>query len=154
MISSAGPRSAFLAHTHTIAQILGLLDALAGIFARLEAIEDLLPTPNLLTRRESAVSQDIEIPDFIDVFPSARLPADFDPQSLSEGKADKLPRPPGLLPAIHDATVVPIAVPLPRPEPSAGNVFQNTTNVPPLVSGGSNSGVSCSMLTKRAGIPS
>ena len=136
VISSAGPRSAFLAHTHTIAQILGLLDALAGIFARLEAIEDLLPTPNLLTRRDSAVSQDIEIPDFTDVFPSARLPAGFDPKSLSEGKADKLPRPPGLLPAIHDATVVPIAVPLPRPEPSAGNVFQNTTNVPLLVPGG------------------
>ncbi len=136
VISSAGPRSAFLAHTHTIAQILGLLDALAGIFARLEAIEDLLPTPNLLTRRDSAVSQDIEIPDFTDVFPSARLPADFDPKSLSEGKTDKLPRPAGLLPAIHDATVVPIAVPLPRPEPNAGNVFQNTTNVPLLVPGG------------------
>ncbi len=135
VISSAGPRSAFLAHTHTMAQILGLLDALAGVYARLEAIEDLLPTPNLLTRRES-VSQDIEIPDFTDVFPSARLPVDFDPKSLSEGKADKLPRPAGLLPAIHDATVVPIAVPLPRPEPSAGNVFQNTTNVPLLVPGG------------------
>jgi len=135
VISSAGPRSAFLAHTHTMAQILGLLDALAGVYARLEAIEDLLPTPNLFTRRES-VSQDIEIPDFTDVFPSARLPVDFDPKSLSEGKADKLPRPAGLLPAIHDATVVPIAVPLPRPEPSAGNVFQNTTNVPLLVPGG------------------
>ena len=135
VISSAGPRSAFLAHTHTMAQILGLLDALAGVYARLEAIEDLLPTPNLLTRRER-VSQDIEIPDFTDVFPSARLPGDFDPKSLSEGKADKLPRPAGLLPAIHDATVVPIAVPLPRPEPSAGNVFQNTTNVPLLVPGG------------------
>ncbi len=135
VISSAGPRSAFLAHTHTMAQILGLLDALGGVYARLEAIEDLLPTPNLLTRRES-VSQDIEIPDFTDVFPSARLPGDFDPKSLSEGKADKLPRPAGLLPAVHDATVVPIAVPLPRPEPSAGNVFQNTTNVPLLVPGG------------------
>lgn len=136
VISSAGPSSAFLAHTHTMAQILGLLDALAGVYARLEAIEDLLPTPNLLTRRDAAVSQDIEIPDFTDVFPNARMPADFDPKSLSEGKVDKLPRPAGLLPAIHDPTVVPIAVPLPRPEQSAGNVFQNTTNVPLLVPGG------------------
>jgi hypothetical protein len=136
VLSTAGPRSAFLAHTHTMAQILGLLDALAGVYARLENIEDLLPTPNLLTRREDNVSQDIEIPDRTEVFPSARLPADFDPKSLSEGKTDKLPRPPGLLPAIHDATVVPIAVPLPRPEPNAGNVFQNTTNVPLLVPGG------------------
>ena len=136
VLSTAGPRSAFLAHTHTMAQILGLLDALAGVYARLENIEDLLPTPNLLTRREDNVSQDIEIPDRTEVFPSARLPADFDPKSLSEGKTDKLPRPAGLLPAIHDATVVPIAVPLPRPETNAGNVFQNTTNVPLLVPGG------------------
>lgn len=136
VISSAGPRSAFLVHTHTMAQILGLLDALAGVYARLEAIEDLLPTPNLLTRRDDTVSQDIEIPDFTEVFPGARLPKDFDPKSVAEGKTDKLPRPAGLLPAIHDATVVPIAVPLPRPETNAGNVFQNTTNVPLLVPGG------------------
>ena len=133
VISSAGPRSAFLAHTHTIAQILGLLDALAGIYSRLEAIEDLLPTPNLLTRREGAVSQDIEIPDRTEVFPGARLPADFDPKSVSEGKTDKLPRPAGLLPAIHDATVVPITVPLPSAAANAGNVFQNTTGNPLLV---------------------
>ncbi len=136
VLSSAGPRSAFQAHTHTIAQILGLLDALAGIYARLEAIEDLLPTPNFFGDRENKEPQAIEIPDFIDVFPSARLPADFNVKELSEGKTDKLPRAPGLLPAIHDATVVPIAVPLPRPEPSAGNVFQNTTNTPLLVPGG------------------
>ncbi len=135
-LSTAGPRSAFLAHTHTIAQILGLLDALAGIYARLEHIEDLLPTPNFFGDRESAGPQEIEIPDFIDVFPSARLPADFNVKELAEGKTSKLPRPPGLLPAIHDATVVPIAVPLPRPEPSAGNVFQNNTNTPLLVPGG------------------
>jgi hypothetical protein len=135
-LSTAGPRSAFLAHTHTIAQIVGLLDALAGIYARLEHIEDLLPTPNFFGDRENADPQEIEIPDFIDVFPSARLPADFNVKELAEGKTGKLPRAPGLLPAIHDATVVPIAVPLPRPEPSAGNVFQNTTNTPLLVPGG------------------
>ncbi len=136
VISSAGPRSAFLAHTHTMEQIVGLLDALANVTARLEAIEDLLPTPNLLTRRDNEVAQAIVIPDVIDVFPSGRLPADFDPKSLGDGKTDKLPRPPGLLPAIHDATVVPITVPLPRPEPNVGNVFQNTTDVPLLVPGG------------------
>jgi hypothetical protein len=135
-LSTAGPRSAFQAHTHTIQQILGLLDALAGIYARLEHIEDLLPTPNFFGDRERAEPQEIEIPDWFDLFPSARLPADFDPKSVSEGKADDLPRPPGLLPAIHDATVVPIATPLPSPAANAGNVFQNTTNTPLLVPGG------------------
>ena len=38
VISSAGPRSAFLAHTHTMAQILGLLDALAGVDARCDPL--------------------------------------------------------------------------------------------------------------------
>ena len=135
-LSTAGPRSAFLAHTHTIAQILGLLDALAGIYARIEHIEDLLPTPNFFGDREKSTPQAIEIPDFLDVFPNARLPAGFNVKELAEGKADKLPRAPGLLPAIHDATIVPIGVPLPRPEPSAGNVFQNATNTPLLVPGG------------------
>jgi hypothetical protein len=136
VISSAGPRSAFLAHTHTMAQIIGLLDALAGVYARLEAIESLLPTPNLLARRASGLSQEITIPDRTEAFPSARLPADFDPKSLAEGKTDKLPRPPGLLPAIHDATVAPITVPLPRADANTGNVFQNTTPAPLLVPGG------------------
>ena len=55
--------SAFLAHTHTMAQIIGLLDALASIYARLEHIEVLLPhvTPGVVTDR--AKPRDIEIPD-------------------------------------------------------------------------------------------
>ncbi len=136
VLSTAGPRSAFLAHTHTMAQIIGLLDALAAVYARLEHIEDLLPTPNFFGDREKGKPQDIEIPDFTDLFPSARLPANFNVKDISEGKTDKLPRAPGLLPAIHDATVVPISVPLPRPEANAGNVFQNTTSNPLLVPGG------------------
>ncbi len=40
VIPSAGPRSAFLAHTHTMAQILGLLDALAGVYSRLDVLRD------------------------------------------------------------------------------------------------------------------
>ena len=62
VISSAGPRSAFLAHTHTMAQIVGLLDALAAIYVRLEHIEDLLPTPNFFGDREKSTPQGVEIP--------------------------------------------------------------------------------------------
>ena len=74
-------------------QILGLLDALAGIYARLEAIEDLLPTPNFFGDRENKEPQAIEIPDYIDVFPSARLHPDLKEKERYEGKTDKLPRP-------------------------------------------------------------
>ena len=43
MISSAGPTSAFQAHTHTIAQVVSLQDYLNTLNDRMTAIEDILP---------------------------------------------------------------------------------------------------------------
>ena len=43
MISSAGPTSAFLAHTHTIAQIVSLQDTLNTLGTRLSTLENVLP---------------------------------------------------------------------------------------------------------------
>ncbi len=43
MISSAGPTSAFQAHTHTIAQIVGLQDALNSLGTRVGDLESVLP---------------------------------------------------------------------------------------------------------------
>ncbi|NDB97133.1 MAG: hypothetical protein EBZ78_13420, partial [Verrucomicrobia bacterium] len=43
MISSAGPTSAFLAHTHTIAQIIDLQDTLNSLGTRLGNLENVLP---------------------------------------------------------------------------------------------------------------
>ena len=78
----------------------------------------------------------IEIPSRIELFPG-RLPADFDVKKLTEAKEQvTLPRPPGLLPAIHDATIEPIGVPLPAAASKAGNVFRNDTTTPLLVPGG------------------
>ncbi len=136
VLSTAGPRSAFLAHTHTMAQILGLLDALAGVYARLEAIEDLLPTSVLARRESSTQPLEIEIPEATLFFPSGRLPADFDPKSLDGDEPVVLPRAPGLLPAIHDATVVAVATLPASITASAGNVFRNTSGVPLLIPGG------------------
>ena len=136
VLSSAGPRSAFQAHTHTMAQILGLLDALAGVYARLEAIEDLLPTAMFARRESSTQPVEIEIPDVTLLFPSGRLPADFDPKTLDGDKAVALPRAPGLLPAIHDATVVNVSALPASIGASAGNVFRNTNVTPLLVPGG------------------
>ena len=130
VITSAGPISAFLAHTHTMAQIIGLLDALAGIYARLEHIEDLLPhvTPGVLTER--AKPRDIEIPDKSEVYPgrfTANGGSSADPSKLKPG---------GLLPAIHDATVANIAIPLPDVLANAGNVFVNNTGADIPIPGG------------------
>ena len=76
MISSAGPTSAFQAHTHTIAQVVDLQDTLNAIGTRLTTLENVLPngvgiinqsgvntTPLTMTipaRSEVLFTQDIE----------------------------------------------------------------------------------------------
>jgi hypothetical protein len=76
MISSAGPTSAFQAHTHTIAQVVNLQDTLNEIGTRLTTLENVLPngvgiinqsgvntTPLTMTipaRSEVLFTQDIE----------------------------------------------------------------------------------------------
>jgi len=76
MISSAGPTSAFQAHTHTIAQVVDLQDTLNAIGTRLNTLENVLPngvgiinqsgvntTPLSMTipaRSEVLFTQDIE----------------------------------------------------------------------------------------------
>lgn len=76
MISSAGPTSAFQAHTHTIAQVVDLQDTLNAIGTRLNTLENVLPngvgiinqsgvntTPLTMTipaRSEVLFTQDIE----------------------------------------------------------------------------------------------
>jgi hypothetical protein len=76
MISSAGPTSAFQAHTHTIAQVVDLQDTLNALGTRLNTLENVLPngvgiinqsgvntTPLTMTipaRSEVLFTQDIE----------------------------------------------------------------------------------------------
>lgn len=43
MISSAGPTSAFLAHTHTVAQVVSLQDLLNSLSNRVDVVENILP---------------------------------------------------------------------------------------------------------------
>ena len=135
VLSSAGPRSAFLAHTHTMAQIVGLLDALLAVYARLEAIEDLLPYVNPALPTIESKPIEITIPDQTEIFPG-RLLANADATLKSDNLPTTLPRAAGLLPAIHDATVVPIGVPLPAAATRAGEVFRNDTGAPFFIAGG------------------
>jgi hypothetical protein len=60
MISSAGPTSAFLAHTHTIAQVVSLQDQLNSLGSRLASVEDILPATGISS--SSSVTQPYEIP--------------------------------------------------------------------------------------------
>ena len=60
IISSAGPTSAFQAHTHTIAQVVSLQDQLNSLSNRLAAVEDVLPASGISS--SSSVTQPYEIP--------------------------------------------------------------------------------------------
>ena len=135
-ISTAGPKSVFARHTHTISEIIGLEDALFALGSRVAAIEDLLPKVQPTLPSGSSQPIEIQIPDKSEVFPG-RLPSGFDPKSLSSGSSTTaMPRAAGLLPAIHNVTVLPITVPLPPAAANAGKVFQNNTATPLLVPGG------------------
>ena len=135
-ITAAGPKSAFQDHHHSIGQIDGLEDALNALGLRVTAIENLLPSVNPAARSgtDTTKSMEIEIPDRAEMFPG-KFAADFDPASAAnDGKS--LPKPAGLLPAIHDPTVDPITVPLAAASAMEGLVFANWTGADVLVPGG------------------
>lgn len=135
-ITAAGPKSAFQAHHHSIGQIDGLDDALTALGLRVTAIEDLLPAVNPAARSgtDTDKSLEIEIPDRAEMFPG-RFAADFDAESAAaDGK--NLPKPAGLLPAIHDAVLEPVVVPLALASSMEGRVCENQTGSDVLVPGG------------------
>lgn len=116
--TTAGPASAFMQDLHiAIPQVDGLEDALATVNARLEAIEDIMPAVPLARVDEEGEAFTIPIADRSEVFPG----------QYTEADAAKAARGPGLLPAIHNAQVLPLALPLGDPVNSAGQVFQNTS---------------------------
>lgn len=136
VITAAGPKSAFQAHHHTIPQVDGLEDALNTLGMRIGAIEELLPSVNPAARSgtEAGTSLQIEIPDRAEMFPG-KFAADFDAASAATG-GKTLPKPAGLLPAIHNAYIELITVPLAPAASTEGRVFQNDTGADVLVPGG------------------
>lgn len=100
------------------------------------AIEDLLPsvTPARSDSSDSSTSVEFEISDLSEMLPG-NFASDFDADAAAKD-ATKLPRANGLLPAIHDATIDNIILPLPAASTQAGNVFVNNTTDPVLVPGG------------------
>jgi len=61
MISSAGPTSAFQAHTHTIAQVVSLQDFLNTLSDRVEAVENILPNVGPVGVSSVTVPQSIPV---------------------------------------------------------------------------------------------
>ncbi len=133
VISTAGPVSAFQAHTHTIAQIEGLQAYLDDHAARITTLEGLAPAGGLnLTVGGSGgeISRQV-LPPVFDVFPSRR---EFAEQKEFAGlaalKHSALPRQGRLLRAFpnHDEDAYTPAVdPLPDPTTAAAGIYRNDT---------------------------
>ena len=95
---------------------------------------DYAVTPTAETTSSSGSPFDIEIPDASEMLPG-NLASDFDPDAAAKD-ATKQPRAGGFLPAIHDATIDDIAIPLSAPSSQTGKAFINNTDTPILVPGG------------------
>jgi len=120
--------SALRAHTHSIGQITGLQDILDDLGARLTAVEALGPAlARAITVDPSVAGAEIVIDDIEEIFPMRRGSA-IDAAGAQKDPA-LLPRPLGLLPAIHDASATgDLVVPLVDPAGEAGNVYRNNTS--------------------------
>jgi len=129
VVTTAGPVSAFQAHTHTIAQIVGLQTILDAFGADIALLKALAPAGVLASQeRDSGLSSNWTLPKLFEIYPTRRqVPPTTNGliDLLNAGEA-ALPRAGGLLAAIHDAAVE--AIPNPLPEPSAtylDRVFEN-----------------------------
>jgi hypothetical protein len=129
VISTAGPVSAFQAHTHTIAQIVGLQTILDAFGADIALLKDLAPAGVLASQeRDSGLSSNWTLPKLFEIYPTRRqvAPTTNGLIDLLNAGDSILPRAGGLLAAIHDAAVE--AIPNPLPEPTAAyldRVFEN-----------------------------
>jgi hypothetical protein len=121
-ITTAGPRSAFQNHTHSIGQITGLQALLDAIAAQLATITDLLPTVTLSVADPNTGVRSIALPARTAVFPSRKETPPAPGAKIKVG---------GLLPAIHDATVIDFGsddgLPGAGDDVNIGEVFRNDT---------------------------
>jgi hypothetical protein len=129
VITTAGPVSAFQAHTHTIAQIVGLQTILDAFGADIALLKALAPAGVLASQeRDSGLSSNWTLPKLFEIYPTRRqvAPTTNGLIDLLNAGDSALPRAGGLLAAIHDAAVE--AIPNPLPEPTAAyldRVFEN-----------------------------
>jgi hypothetical protein len=139
LITSAGPKSAFQDHTHTIPQVDGLRAELDALGSRVEALEELIPAgaAEVAKGTTEAVVAEWTLPAIFEVYPS-RTP--ITGASLAALDLSKLPRAGGLYPAIHDALADGVStLPAGFPAPSSlykGKVYVNDTGGNVIAPGG------------------
>lgn len=119
-VVAIGPESVFQSHTHTQAQIVGLVDLLDALGERVETLETILPSTGPAATNASQPSG-IEIE-----LPQTKEALFFKGAAVESFTAAALGRAPMMLPAVHDATITDFSA-LPLPAVAADTVWQNTT---------------------------
>lgn len=126
-ITTAGPISAFQAHTHTIDQIEGVNLILDNLGSRLETLETFVPTTGITSDKTTTQTTiaSWELPKIFEVFPTRSTVDSDDVVSI---ELDKLPRNGGLLPAKYLTGSPTVANTIPTsPSPSTVYQYTNTT---------------------------
>jgi hypothetical protein len=140
IITSAGPKSAFQAHTHAIGQIVGLQTILDAFGSDIAALKAIAPAGALAARqKDTGLGSAWTLPSLFELYPSRRAiepPKKGLAELIAQGTAS-LPRPGGLLAAVHDAAPEALPDPLPAPSPAfLGRVFENRAATKVLLPGG------------------
>ncbi len=109
--TTAGPRSAMLAHTQAMSTVDGLVAALGAMQGEIDALQLLAPSGELALRdpEQTVVSNDA-LPQIFEIYPA--LGDVTVPESGEFGDLDLEDDgvfPGGLLPAVHDASVDPVS---------------------------------------------
>ncbi|MFN6045990.1 MAG: hypothetical protein ACK49I_11010 [Verrucomicrobiota bacterium] len=122
-ITTAGPISAFQAHTHTVQQIEGLQLTLENLGSRVDTLETFIPTAgfSLEEKKQESVAS-WELPKIFEVFPTRST---VDAEDVVSIEIDKLPRNGGLLPAKYLTGSPTVANTIPT-NPSQSTVYQYT----------------------------
>jgi hypothetical protein len=129
-ITTAGPISAFQAHTHTIEQIEGLNLLLDDIGSRVETLETFIPTAGVSSEDTNQTTvASWELPEIFEVFPTR---ATVDAEDVVSIDVEKLPRNGGLLPAKHLTGSLTVANTIPT-APSQSAVYHYTDTTKDLV---------------------
>ncbi|XHR30422.1 MAG: hypothetical protein ACFUZC_07635 [Chthoniobacteraceae bacterium] len=133
-ITSAGPKSAFQAHTHTVGQIVGLQAIIDSLSNRVSALESIVPNLGAVSSSSTSGTYTIPIPTISEVlFLPSSVGTVFSDSGLDATKLSS--RAPYMLPAVHTATVLAFTA-LPFPAPAMGTVWQNQTGGALQVPGG------------------
>lgn len=135
-ILAAVPVTAWLPHTHTTAQIVGLDDTLDALLGRVVSLEGKYASVGVPASSGSTTALVTVFPARGELISYRGTEAAFDADKGLDLTKVPTTKAPLLLPAVHNASVDVLPTPLPSPTGNAGKVWQNQTGADVTISSG------------------